>query len=115
MDKGYQGAQQQVQAIILKKEPHGNILPLENESWNATVASNFRVNENYFSHLTKHWVVISSKYRLAEEGYDDILHLCVALTNYHVLIHLLHNDQDANHYQCYKNWNYIIGNKMQKK
>ncbi len=82
MDKGYQGAQQQVRTIIPKKKPHGKILPLEDESWNATVVSNCIIVENYFSHLTKLWSVILSKYRWAEEGYDDIFCLCVALTNY---------------------------------
>ncbi len=31
MDKGYQGAKQQVQAIIPKKKSDGQILPLEDE------------------------------------------------------------------------------------
>ncbi len=114
MDKGYQGVQQQVQAIICKKKPLGKILPLEDESWKATVASNCIIAENYFGHLTKLWGVILSKYRWAEEGYDDIFCLCVTLTNYHISFYLLRNNEDANHYQCYKNWNYIIGDKIEK-
>ncbi len=51
--------------------------------------------KNYFGCLTKLWCVISSKYRWAEEGYDDIFLLCVALTNCHISFHLLHDNEDA--------------------
>ncbi len=63
LDKGYQGAQQQVQSIIPKKKAYGKLLPLEDKSWSLRAARDRIIVENYFGHLTKLWGVISSKYR----------------------------------------------------
>ncbi len=115
LDKGYQGAQQYVRAIIPKKKPHGKLLTIEEENWNATVASDRIIVENFFGRLTKLWAVISTKYRWMEERYDDIFRLCVALTNFHVGFHPLRDDEDAAHYNLYKNRNYIIGERIANK
>ncbi len=56
--------------------------------------------------------VICSKYRCDEEAYDDILCLCVALTNCHISFHPFCYDQDASYYQCYKTFNYKLGDKI---
>ena len=115
MDKGYQGASEYVRAIIPKKKPHGKLLPIDNESWNATVLSNCIIVENIFGRLRKLWGVISSKYRWSEDGYDDIFCLCVVLTNFHISFDLLCDEEDATHYKQYKNRNYVIGENIAKK
>ena len=114
MDKGYQGASEYVRAIIPKKKPHGKLLPVDDENWNATVSSDRIIVENFFGRLTKLWGVISSKYRWSEEGYDDIFRLCVALTNYHISFHPLRDEEDATNYKQYKNRNYLIGENIAK-
>ena len=55
MDKGYQCAPEYVRAIIPKKKPHGKLLPIDDESWNATVSSDQIIVENFFGRLTKLW------------------------------------------------------------
>ena len=115
MDKGYQGTQQYVRAIIPKKKHHGKLLPVDDEIWNATISSNRIIVENYFGQLTKLWGVISSKYRWSEEGYDDIFSLFVVLTNFHISFHPLCDEDNATHYNLYKNWNYLIGENIAKK
>lgn len=115
MDKGYQGANQYVRAIIPKKKPHGKMLSIDDASWNATVASDRIIVENFFGRLTKLWGIISSKFRWGEESYDAIFRLCVAFTNYHISQHPLRDDEDAAHYNRYKNRNYEIGARMAAK
>jgi len=115
LDKGCQGAQQYVRAILSKKKTHGKLLSVEDENWNATVASDRIIVDNFFGRLTKLWAVISTKFRWTEEGYDDIFRLCVALTNFHVSFHPLCDDEDAAHYNLYKNRNYIIGERIVNK
>ncbi len=85
-----------------------NYLLLMTKQFNATVSSDRIIVENFFCHLTKLWGVISTKYRLTEEGYDDIFFLRVGLTNFHVSYHPLRDESDANHYNQYKNRNYFI-------
>ena len=84
--------------MIPKKKPHGKLLPIDDKSWNATVSSHCIIVENFFGRLTKLWGVILSKYRWSKDGYDDIFHLCVALTNFHISFHPLWYEQDAAHY-----------------
>ncbi len=96
-------------------QPHGKLLTVEDEHWNASVASDRIIVENFFGRLTKLWGIISTKYRWMEEGYDDIFRLCVALTNFHVSFHPLRDDEDAGHYTRYKNRNYIIGERIANK
>ncbi len=71
--------------------------------------------ENYFSHITRLWGVISTKQRWIEEGYNDIIHLCVGLTNFHVSYHPICNKADAYHYNLHKNCNYFISEKIAQK
>ncbi len=68
-----QGDQQQVQAIILKKKPHEKYLPVEDKSWNATVASNHIIAE-YFLVISQNFGVLFllNTGGRKEEGYDDI-------------------------------------------
>lgn len=115
MDKGYQGAQVHLRAIIPKKEPNRKLLSIEDENWNKMVASDRIIVENFFGRLTKLWYVIASKYRWSEESYDTIFCICVALTNFHIQLHPLRDDVNAAHYRIYKNRNYRIGESIVKK
>ncbi len=89
LDKGYQGAQEYVRAIIPKKKPHGRLLTLDDKTFNAAVASDQIIVENFVGRLTKLCAVNSTKYRWTEEGYDDIFCICVVLTNFNISNHLL--------------------------
>ncbi len=53
MEKGNQGAQQYVWAIIPKKKPHRKLFTLDDNSFNAAVEINHLIVE-IFSHYTKH-------------------------------------------------------------
>ncbi len=115
MDKGYQGAHQYVRAIIPKKKPHGKMISIEDASWNATVSSDRIIVENFFGRLTKLWGIIASKFKWGEESYDALFRLCVALTNYHISLHPLRDEEDAAHYTRYNNRNFVIGEKLATK
>ncbi len=98
----------------LSQKNHGNLLTIEDEHWNASVANNHIIVE-IFCCLTKLWGVISTRYWWMEEGYNDIFWLCIALTNFHVSFHPLGDNEDANHYTQYKNCNYKIGERIANK
>lgn len=88
------------------------LLTLDDKKFNATFLSICIIVEKNFSHLTKRWGVVFTKYKLTEEGYDEIFCLCVGITNFHVSYHPLCDKSDANHYNQCKNCNYFIGEKI---
>ncbi len=47
MDKGYQGAQHDVWAIIPKKKPCGKLLSVDDEHWNEAVSSECIIVDNF--------------------------------------------------------------------
>ena len=70
--------------------------------------------EHFFGRINGLWEVISRKYRWAEELYDPLRHLCVALTNIHIFRHPL-RDQDGERYQQLRNKWFTLGEGMVKK
>lgn len=60
------------------------------------------------------WEATSRKYRWAEELFDRIVHLCVALTNMHIFWHPL-RDHDGQRYQQRRNKWYKFGEHMVNK
>ncbi len=103
LDKGYQSAQQYVRVIVPKKKPHGRLLTLDDETFNATVASNCMIVENFF------WT--SHKFMGC---YFNKVQVDVAMTNFNISHHLL-CDKDGNQYNLYKNHNFFIGEKIAQK
>ncbi len=114
VDKGYQGVQKYVRAIIPKKKLLENYL-LWMMKWLMSLWKWLHNCGNFLGCLTKLWVAISTKYRWTEEGYNDVFHLWVGLTNLHASYHLLCNEEDENHYNHYKNCYYFIVEKIAQK
>ena len=95
MDKGYQGAADQIRAIIPKKKPIRGVLSRADEDYNKRLYSDRILVENYFGRLGQLWTVCSSKYVWSEKLYDTIFGLSIAFTNFHITIHSLRdNDKD---------------------
>ncbi len=93
--------------IISKKTPHEKILQLEDESWNATVVSDCIIVEKIIFVFSQNFGALNCLNAGGQRKHLMIKNLCVVLTNYHI-------DEDANHYLCYKNQNYIIDDKIEK-
>ena len=90
------------------------MLSVDEEEGNKELSSDRVIVENFFGRLNGLWEVTSRKYRWAEEIYDPILHLCVALTNIHIFWHPL-RDQDGERYQQVRNKWFTLGEGMLKK
>ena len=108
VDKGYQGAQEFIRAVHPIKKPPNSTLTLSEEQFNRRVASDRIIVENYFGRVCGLWSVLERKWRWAEESYDNIFRLCLALTNWHVRNHPLRRD-DFNRFQRIRNRLYEIG------
>ena len=57
------------------------MLSVDDEKENKELSSDRVIVENFFRRMNGLWEVTYRKYRWAEEIYNPILHLCVALTN----------------------------------
>ncbi len=78
------------------------------------VASDCKIVKK-IGYLTKLWGNISFQFCWEEETYDDLFHLCVMLTNYHISFHPLCEIEDAVHYTCYKICNYMMVKNVTKR
>ncbi|EGZ04721.1 hypothetical protein PHYSODRAFT_379444, partial [Phytophthora sojae] len=88
-DKGYQGLEMSVRAIIPKRRPRGGPLTYDEESRNRRVSSDRVLVENYFGRMTTLWRVVSTTFTWSEAKFDRIVNICVALTNFHAKLHPL--------------------------
>lgn len=93
----YQGVQSTVRAIQPKKQPRHGSLTADDVARNQRVSSDRVIVENFFGRLCMLWKVMYKKFTLAEEKYDGILRLCVALTNFHISLNPL-RAEDADYY-----------------
>uniref|UniRef100_H3GYU3 DDE Tnp4 domain-containing protein n=1 Tax=Phytophthora ramorum TaxID=164328 RepID=H3GYU3_PHYRM len=82
-DKGYQGLANYLRCIHPKK---GRSLSRAEETSNDQISSDRVIVENYFGRLNVLWRITTDKYRWNESLYDDVFRLSVALTNFHVSI-----------------------------
>ena len=112
-DKGYQGAADDLGVLYPKKKKPHKMLSVNEEEGNKELSSNRVIVEKFFGRMKGLWEVTSRKYRRAEELYDHILHLCVALTNVHFFWHSL-RDQDGERYQQVRNKWFTVGEGMLK-
>ncbi|KAL4159477.1 hypothetical protein PRNP1_000054 [Phytophthora ramorum] len=55
--------------------------------------------ENYFGRLRGLWRICANKFRWIEKLYDDIFHVCASLTNYHITLHPLHEENGEGYRQ----------------
>ncbi|RHY32635.1 hypothetical protein DYB32_004321 [Aphanomyces invadans] len=96
-DKGYQGIQHDLRAIIPMKKPMGGILTSDELRNNDRIASDRAIVENFFGRLKTLWAVCSDTYRWSRKNYDLVFQTCLALTNVHVRLHPLRaEDGQAN-------------------
>ncbi|KAF0683493.1 hypothetical protein As57867_024385, partial [Aphanomyces stellatus] len=113
-DKGYQGIQHAVRAVLPFKKPAGGVLTFDQERTNDRIATDRVIVENWFERLKTLWGVCADSYRWNRQGYDVVFQTCVALTNVHVRFNPLRaSDGDAN--AKYLNRLDGIGSKMIKK
>jgi hypothetical protein len=110
-DKGYQGLADHVRCIHLKK---GSNLTPDERAANDAISSDRVIVENYFGRLCGLWCICADKFRWSEELYDDIFHVCASLTNYHITMHPLRDD-NGNHFRHHHNRLVAIGEEIQKK
>jgi hypothetical protein len=89
VDSGYQGLQRSVNAILPAKKRANRPFTRQQRRHNQDLASERVICERFYGRLKTKFRVISTKYRNSRDEYYRIFKLCVALTNYHTLIHPL--------------------------
>jgi len=97
-DKGYQGLALQLRAIIPTKKPANGVLSRAQVQRNKEVSSDRVLAERYFGRLNSLWGIMAKQFKWTEQKYDSCVKICVALTNYHVLLNPL-NHQDLDQYR----------------
>ncbi|ETP37585.1 hypothetical protein F442_14612 [Phytophthora nicotianae P10297] len=113
-DKGYQGLADDFRVITpIKKRPLQQ-LTLDEGRTNDRIAHDRVIVENYFGRLTTLWAMCSDKYRWDKNNYDMLFRSCVALTNFHVRILPL-RDEDGENYSNYLKRLQLLGNGMRPK
>ena len=90
------------------------MLSVDEEEGNKELSSDRVIAENVFGRMNALSEVTSRKYIWAEELYDPMLQLCVALTNIHISWHPS-RDQDGERYQQVRNKWFTLGEGMLKK
>ncbi len=97
VDKGYQGAAEEIRAIVPKKKTIRGFSSREDEIFNRKLSSDRIIVENYFGRLGKLLGILGTKFRWSESLFDTIFAIGIALTNYHVTMHKL-RDLDGSWY-----------------
>lgn len=93
-DKAYCGAEQRMRAIFPTKNPQTSAQIRRND----LISGERVMAENFYGRMTSLWGVISKKYRWDHRLYDKVMGISIALTNAHIDITPLRNDE----YQLYK-------------
>ena len=84
-DKGYQGAQKRLRAILPIKKKRRNIpLRRSKKIYNQKVAHDRVIVENFFGRRILLWGIMRGKFRFSESMYDTYVRLSTALTNFHI-------------------------------
>jgi hypothetical protein len=107
-DKGYQGAGEILRSTIPKKKPKNGVLTPADKKRNERLSSDRIIVENFFGRLSGLWKVMRVTYKWGEDKYDQIMRLCVALTNYHIRINPL-RAEDGDYYEMIKSRYYSQG------
>lgn len=95
-DKGYQGAAELCRAILPKK---GRNLTDEDDERNDRIASDRVICENFYGRMKKLFKIMEDKFRWDEGTYGTVVHVCAALTNFHLLKNPLRRE-DGDFYQA---------------
>ncbi|KAH9113515.1 hypothetical protein AeMF1_012296 [Aphanomyces euteiches] len=107
LDKGYQGAQRDLRALIPTKKPSGGSITFDQLRENDRISSDRVIVENFFGRLKTLWALCSDSYRWSRKTYDVVFQTCVALTNAHVRFHPLRVDDGEAHAQYVNRLNAI--------
>lgn len=107
-EKGYQGIKEFLNAVNPIKKPVDSPLKFLEERFNKRVASDWIILENFFGRLMGLWTVHSNKRRWAKGNYDNLLFICISLTNCHIRFNPLRSE-DGDFYTKYKNQLVDIG------
>jgi hypothetical protein len=89
VDSGYQGLQRYLNAILPEKKLANRPFTRHQRRHNQELASERVICERFYGRLKTKFRVMSSKYRNTREEYGRLFQLCVALTNYHVVMYPL--------------------------
>lgn len=114
VDKGYQGAAEFMRVIHPRKKPAHRMLRLCDEQFNEEVATDRIIVENYFGRLCQLWSVLALKYRWSESLYDLIFSIGISLTNLHVSLLPL-RQEDGDHYGLLRKRLFGIGDQITRK
>lgn len=89
VDSGYQGLQRSVNAILPVKKRANRPFTRQQRRHNQDLASERVICERYYGRLKTKFRIMSSKYRNSRDEYRNVFMLCIALTNYHIMLHAL--------------------------
>ncbi|KAF1335965.1 Succinyl-coa:3-ketoacid coenzyme a transferase, partial [Globisporangium splendens] len=102
VDKNYERLADKMRAVHPARALPGERLSLEEERMNHKISSDRMVVEDYFGRLCGLWWICSDKFRWGVTLYDDIVRVCLALTNAHAGVRPLRT-QDADYYHGREN------------
>jgi len=100
-DKAYIGCDSSFRVICPSKPSKNHPLTLEEKALNQKISSERILIENYFGRLVSKFAVMKELYRGDHNLYDDLCHVCHALTNYHISLHPL-RQADGNLYASFQ-------------
>ncbi|KAH9089807.1 hypothetical protein LEN26_019049 [Aphanomyces euteiches] len=113
-DKGYQGIQRQVRAILPDKKQSGGILTWDQSRRNDRIAADHSIVEIFFGRMKTLWAPVGDCYHWNRKRYDLLFKTCLSLTNVHVRFNPLRKE-DGEVYAQYVNRLKSIGRKLRKK
>ena len=95
LNKGYTGLNNQgyPEAIVTIKKPIGRDLTPQEQEVNHLIESDRAIVENYFGRMKTIFGVTAGRFRGNRENFlTNIMEICIALTNYHITLHPLRNE-----------------------
>ena len=103
-----------LRCILPFKKPANGVLSVEQENFNRSLSSDRIIVENFFGRMMNLWNVMSGKFTLSEKLYDTFVAMCVGLTNVHIDMHPLRND-DNEWFNRYRNRLLKLGEERKRK
>lgn len=88
-DLAYKGLQDTVDVLLPHKKKPDKQLSRAQAKYNKQLGGERVICERYYGRLKTRYRIMSSKYRNSRDEYPTIFNLCVALTNYHIILHPL--------------------------
>ena len=89
VDAGYKGLQHLTNAILPHKKKPNKQLTKQQQKFNKDLASERVICERYYGRLKTRYRILATKYRNSRDDYKMVFELCVALTNYHIILYPL--------------------------